>query len=192
MQEPASPNREGGAPDRDRPAPGPPEGLAVWGGRPVLREGVIGGLLGAGILALWFLIVDIAFRQAFFTPSALGSMVFLGAEGPEEVVISPGIVLGYTVIHVAAFLLVGVALAGIVTGIEANPGVLSAVVILFAVLAVVFSAMVTVLGWWILDELAVWSVLVGNLLAAVLMVGYLWRRHPALQEELRSASVREP
>src|SRR5205823_1851736 len=39
----------------------------------ILREGFIAGLIGAGAVALWFLIVDIIAGRPFFTPAMLGS-----------------------------------------------------------------------------------------------------------------------
>lgn len=160
---------------------------------PILREGVMVGVIGAVVLAVWFFVMDLVLREAFFTPAALGSMLFLGAGSPDAVVISTGTVLGYTAVHGAAFLIIGVVAAGVVAGVEKYPALQYAVVMLFAIFAVAFIALVTVLGIWILNELAVWSVLMGNLLAALAMGGYLWRVHPllgdVLREEVRAAGV---
>ena len=49
--------------------------------------------------------------------------------------------------------------------------------------------MVAMLGAWVLEQIAWWSVLLGNLLAAVAMSAYLWRVHPKLREELASGSA---
>ncbi len=151
----------------------------------ILREGTIAGLLGAAVVAVWFFIMDLTLRELFFTPAALGSMLFLGASGPDAVVISPATVLGYTVVHLAAFIVVGVVVAGAVIEVERHPILQYAVVMLFAILGVLFAALVTVLGVWILGELAIWSVLVGNLLAAVAVGSYLWKAHPKLIEVFR-------
>src|SRR5207237_708962 len=42
----------------------------------ILREGFIAGLIGAGAVALWFLIVDVIAGRPFFTPAMLGSAAF--------------------------------------------------------------------------------------------------------------------
>jgi len=42
---------------------------------------------------------------------------------------------------------------------------------------VFFLAMIFVLAEWILETLTPWSIAVGNLLASVLMLGVLFRRH---------------
>ncbi len=48
-----------------------------------------------------------------------------------------------------------------------------------------FVFMAAMLGTWLMEELAWWSVLAGNLLGALVMGGYLWKAHPELQEKLR-------
>src|SRR5205809_5187456 len=73
----------------------------------ILREGFIAGLIGAGVVALWFLIVDIIAGRPFFTPAMLGSAVFWGVHDPALVVIEYSRIIGYTMIHVSAFIIVG-------------------------------------------------------------------------------------
>src|SRR5207244_2367183 len=41
----------------------------------ILREGFIAGLIGAGAVALWVLIVDVIAGRPFFPPGSLGSAV---------------------------------------------------------------------------------------------------------------------
>ena len=45
---------------------------------------------------LWFFVADLARRPAFYTPGALGSALFFGARGTDEVRITVETVLGYT------------------------------------------------------------------------------------------------
>ena len=44
--------------------------------------------------------------------------------------------------------------------------------------------MTTMLGTWLLRELAWWSVFAGNLLAALTMGWWLWRAHPRIRQGL--------
>ena len=44
----------------------------------VIEDGVLVGIIGAAVVAAWFFILDIARSQIFFTPSLLGSVIFLG------------------------------------------------------------------------------------------------------------------
>lgn len=156
---------------------------------PVARDGLVAGLLGAVAVAVWFLLVDLALREPFYTPAALGTLLFRGGGGPEAVSIQPGVVLGYTAVHFAAFLLFSVVLAGLVNQVEQFPPLVFGLLILFVVFELFFIVFVAVLGRWILEELAWWSILLGNLLAAVTMLGYLWKRHPALRGALRDEEL---
>lgn len=154
-----------------------------------LREGLVAGVIGGVTVAAWFLIVDLAIREPFYTPAALGSAFFLGVGGPQAIEVSMATVLGYTAVHFAAFLLFGIVVAGLVAQAERFPPLIFALLLLFVVFEVFFIGHAAMFGTWVLDELAWWSVLVGNLLAAASMGSYLWRAHPVLQEELRDGAM---
>jgi hypothetical protein len=148
------------------------------------RQGIIAGLIGAFTVAAWFLIVDSIAREPLFTPAALGTVLFRGGGGPEDVVIGAGPVLGYTLVHFTCFVLLGVVLSGFAEQIERFPPLILGLAILFVVFEVFFVALVVILGRWILQELAWWSVLLGNLLAGGAMALYMWRAHPGLAGRL--------
>jgi hypothetical protein len=154
-----------------------------------IREGIIAGFIGAVVVAIWFLLVDMVSVHPFFTPAALGAVILEGAVGMEDVVVAPGIIVSYTLIHFAAFMLFGILLSALVTQAERFPPLVFALVILFVVFETFFVAWVAILGAWILDQIAWWSILAGNLLAAVSMSWYMWRVHPKLREELASGSA---
>lgn len=156
---------------------------------PLVREGLVAGLLGAVAVAGWFLLVDAVAREPLWTPAALGSALFQGAAGPEEVRVTLGTVLGYTALHLGGFLLAGMVAAGLVSQTEKFPPMIFALLLLFVVFEVFFFGLALALGEWILESLALWAVFVGNLLAAAAMGGYLWRAHPALQEKLRAGAA---
>jgi hypothetical protein len=96
----------------------------------VLREAVASGLLGAFAIAFWFFVLDLLRGRPFFTPAALGSVLFLGARSMAEVHVSPGTVLGYTIIHLAMFLLAGFVAAKLLNQAERHPSVLLGIVLL--------------------------------------------------------------
>ena len=150
------------------------------------RQGIIVGLIGAFTVAAWFLIVDFIAGQPFFTPAALGTLLFRGGGGPEDVVVSAGPVLGYTFVHFSFFILFGELIAGLTEQVEKFPPLIFGLMILFVVFEVFFIALVAILGSWILRELAWWAILIGNLLAAIAMGLYMWRVHPALAGQLNS------
>jgi hypothetical protein len=155
----------------------------------VLREGLVSGLLGAAVVAVWFLLVDGVLRQPLFTPGALGSLLFHGAASPGEVQVTSATIWGYTVFHVAAFLLFGMVVSALVAQADRTPSFFFGFVLLGVVFELFFVGLVASLGTWVLEEFAWWSILGGNLLAAVAMGGYLFRRHPDLRRSLRDGSV---
>src|SRR5206468_11207089 len=95
----------------------------------ILREGFVAGCLGAAAVALWFLIVDTINGRPFFTPAMLGSAVFWGAHDPSGVVIEYSRIIGYTMIHVSAFVVVGCIAAALAADVEGAPATLLLVVV---------------------------------------------------------------
>lgn len=152
---------------------------------PVMRQGLVAGVIGALVVAVWFLIVDVAAGRPLFTPAALGSAIFNGASGPPGVDFSAGIIAGYTLIHILAFLLAGVLVSALVTQAERAPYLIFGMFMLLVVFETFFIVMVVMLGTWLMEALAWWSVLAGNALAAFSMGGYMLKVHPQLRAELR-------
>jgi hypothetical protein len=150
----------------------------------VLREGVTAGCIGAAVVALWFLLFDFARGRPLLTPALLGAMVFSGARSPAGVEIAAGPILGYTVLHGLAFIAFGVVAASLVAAAEREPSLLVAVAILFATFEVFFLAFEGALGQSVFGALMSWSVLVGNFLAAVAMLGYFLTRHRGLPRRM--------
>jgi hypothetical protein len=134
--------------------------------RPIIAEGMAAGLLGAAVVALFYLGVDLARGIPFLTPSVLGEVVVL--RHPHPVVTSADMtaVGAYTVVHVIAFVAFGLLLAGLVRRGETS----------------------SLARYGAFQALIIWSVLAANTLAGVVMAAWLWRRHP----RLRSALTRSP
>jgi hypothetical protein len=151
----------------------------------VVREGVVTGLLGATVVAGWFLIFDLARGQPLFTPAALGSTLFLGAANVDEVVTSGVTVLGYTVLHFGAFIVTGFLAAAIAVAADEQPPLVLAAVLFFAVFEAFFMGTLAMVAEFLLGALAWWTIAVGNLLAAVSMGWYLWMHHPRLRAALK-------
>lgn len=150
----------------------------------ILREGFVAGLIGAGAVALWFLVVDAVNGRPFFTPAMLGSALFWGQTDPALVDIAFPTVIGYTMVHVIAFGVVGGVAAALVRLVEDFPSTLFVVVVFFAAFEVGFYIIVAVLAQPLLGALAWSNVAIGNLIAALGMGYFLWRAHPRLRQEL--------
>src|SRR6266516_3655500 len=133
-------------------------GLAALKGHPLLARGLVTGLIGAGVVAVWFFLLDIAAGHPLRTPAALGAALLFGASNVGEIQPNLGLVAAYTVVHVAAFAVTGT---------------------LFVAVAV------QALGaQWVLGTLGTWSVLVANVLAVTAMGWYVWETHPLLRHRL--------
>ena len=150
----------------------------------ILREGAVGGVVGAVALAAWFLVMDTLAGQPLLTPALLGARLFQGAGSagaaglPEP---AGWLIVGYSIVHALAFIAAGLMIAQALAIFERTPPLLIPgffVLLVFFelvyytyVLAVVEPALAT-LNWP--------SILIGNLIAVLAMGGYFWRSHPDL------------
>ena len=155
---------------------------------PLLRDGIAAGLIGAAVIAVWFLGIDLLAGRPLFTPATLGNALLrvLGPvpAGTSEIVM----VLSYTVFHVLAFVCVGLLASLLVQLAGREPSLLLGFVVLFVAFEVGFYALVGLLQQAsTLGELAWYQVMGGNLIAAIAMGAYLWRAHPALKDQLSHA-----
>ncbi len=153
-------------------------------GQTIVREGVMVGLTGALVVAVWFFLYDLAAGAPFRTPALLGAMLFEGARDPSSVAITTGLVLKYTVVHGLAFIAFGVAAAGLFALADRDRRVLFAVFMLFCCLEVAAFLMIFVLAERLLEDLAPWAILGANLLAAVVMLALLFHSHRRSPAEL--------
>jgi hypothetical protein len=140
----------------------------------VIGEGIVVGLVGAAVVALWFLVYDLAHGTPLRTPTLLGAALFEGATlSPEAARAS--LVLSYSVVHLVAFVVFGLVLAGLF----AQPVVLFGAFMLLCCLQVAAVALLNVMAQWALEPIPWWAILAGNLLATAGMLGELLPRHRA-------------
>lgn len=165
-----------------------PFGLAALRAHPLIARGLVTGLIGAVVVALWFLLLDVAAGQALRTPAALGSALLFGASNVEAIQVNLGIVAAYTVVHVAAFGAAGILFVAIGEQIERAPALILLVGLAAIVLEAVVVAVLALGAQWVLGTLGVWSVLVANVLAVSAMSWRVWATHPGLRR-LRHAPI---
>ena len=154
-----------------------------------LREGTMTGLIGAVIVAIWYLIVDTAGGQPLHTPNVLGKIFFRGDLTPGVRQIVPQVVLGYTVVHFVIFALVGTGLTLLVHLASRNIALRMGVWIGLVVAFGLFAGLTYMLGTATADRLSPWSVISGSLLGVLGMGGYLWHRHPVLVRSFDQAPL---
>ena len=155
--------------------------------RTIIGEGLVVGLVGATAVAVWFLLYDLAASVPFRTPALLGAAIFEGLRDPAALVITPALVLKYTVLHGLAFLAFGIAVAGLFALVDYERRVLFAVFMLFCCFEVFLVGMVMALAEQLIEEIPIWAILGGNLLAAIVMLGILFRSHHRMPREVLTA-----
>jgi hypothetical protein len=158
-----------------------PLGLGVLREHRLVARGLVTGLIGAGAVAVWFLLLDAARGQAFFTPAALGAALLLGATSQADVQVTLPIVAAYTMLHVAAFIGIGIMVEWAAERVERAPGVLRAATLAFVLLEALFIGVVGALSQWVLGALGYWAVAIGNVLALASMSMWILATHPRLR-----------
>ncbi len=153
----------------------------------VAREGIVAGVLGAAAVAVWFLLYDLAAGMPLRTPALLGAAVFHGLRDPNAVVVTLPLVLEYTVLHGAAFIGFGCAAAGLLALADREPRLLFGFVMLFCCFEVFVLAMIATLAEWLFETLAWWTILTGNLLAALVMLWFFFGHHRVAWREFIEA-----
>ena len=151
-----------------------------------LREGITVGLIGAAIVMLWFFIVDLAAGVPLRTPALLGAALFDGARS-EVVTPTARLVVGYTAVHLAGFVALGLGVAGLFALAEREKRVLALIFMLGCCLAVVFLAMVYLLAQWLGQAVTPAIFLAGHILGAAAMVGALAYFHGRLLQRIPEA-----
>jgi len=147
-------------------------------------EGIVAGVIGAATIAIWFLILDAINGRPLYTPNVLGTALFRRGEGLtslETLPISFEMVLMYTWVHGLAFAVIGGVVSRLLALAERNPNLGFGILLLFVVFEFGFLVVATLFEDRILRALSWQAILLGNLLAAVAMAGYFWRRHPNLR-----------
>jgi len=146
-----------------------------WTG--VAREGAVAGVIGAVVVALWFLGCDTVSDEGFRTPALLGAAIFQGIFDPNQVQVTLPLVLGYTALHFFAFAMFGIATAVLLYAADFEPVFALAALFLLAIFEIFFVGALAAFDQAALAELGFWKILAGNVLAMAAMLGYFETRH---------------
>ncbi len=150
------------------------------------QEGIVAGVLGAAVIAVWFLIFDTLAGRPLYTPTVLGTALFrhdTGLGHPEATTASFDMVLVFTWVHVLVFGVIGGVASHLLALAERRPNLGFGVVLFFVIFEFGFMTALMIFAQDVLLALAWEKVLAGNILAAAAMAVYLWRRHPHLRIE---------
>ncbi len=153
------------------------------------REGITAGIIGAAVVALFYLVFDILIRgHALITPTILGEVLVMQNPAPDLTASNLTAVTVYTAVHGVAFVLFGIVLAMLVARSERSALARYATLQLMIVFLLFFYGLLYVVSATTAGAFPFWSVLAANALAALAMGRWLWVRHPAA----RAAWGREP
>ena len=146
-----------------------------------IREGLVAGLLGAVLVALWYTAVDLGRGEMFYTANVLGQVFAQADSTPSVSRITSPAVAQYSLLHFGWFIVFGMALAALTHLATRNPsfrmGVWLALVIGF-----MFWLGLTYTLYRATDQrFPWWTTFIGTLIGIGSMAFYLWRGHPALR-----------
>ena len=154
----------------------------------ILREGIQAGLIGATSVAVWFLAVDTIAGHPLETPRLLGQAffsVFGQAVSPDRAMTQ---IIGYTVFHYMAFMVLGLVASALVHASQKEPNMVAGLVVLFVAFEAGFYGLTALLSQSeLLGKLAWYQVGAANLISAALMGLSILRGHPELRQELTYA-----
>jgi len=148
----------------------------------ICLDGIIAGLIGAAIVAIWFLFMDTVTRLPLYTPTVLGEGLLLKeqslASNAGELV-SLKLTVIYSGVHGLVFMVLGVIAAYLLLLPKRKLHLGIVLIALFAVLELGFVGTAFIVAKPVLNELAWPIILTGNFLAAAGMASYLSLRRPA-------------
>jgi uncharacterized membrane protein YgdD (TMEM256/DUF423 family) len=145
-----------------------------------LREGLLTGLIGGLVVAIWYFLVDLGRGQPLHTPNVLGQ-VFVGRDTTPGFPVVPQAVAEYSILHFAVFLLVGILLVYLAHLSTRNPSLRMGVWLGLVIGFLLFLGHLMML-YSLTDQRFPWlTALGGSVLGMGSMAWFLWRRHPALR-----------
>ena len=144
----------------------------------LLYDAFYSAAIGGSVLGLFFLLVDAVAGQPFYTPSLMGSVLFLGM-APEAVTeVRLDLVAYITMLHMGAFGAVGVAFSVLVYEAELHSHhPLRVVALLLLVIEGGFLISANVFMPGVVATIGFGRILVGNLLTATGMALFMLKSH---------------
>jgi hypothetical protein len=141
---------------------------------PYLEAAIPVGLIGAAVVAAFVLVLDTFAGNPLGTPNALGAALFRGETFTLSAPIRPELVLGYTLLHLAAF--VSISCAAISAeytlsrnGMSASTQIAVGILGILVSLQGIFAVLMTLIGIPFSGELGFERILVTNAIAAFSM-----------------------
>src|SRR5690606_21944991 len=124
------------------------------------------GALAAGVVAVWFLGIDVLAGEAFRTPAFLAGALF-GADVPD---FGAGSIGRCAVIHFAGFAVLGGGAAWLLYRLDVAPPVLLGIALGFLLFDLILYGSVIVTGVAVIRSLGWPALLAGNLVAGIVLM----------------------
>ena len=158
----------------------------------IVAEGVLAGVIAAAMVAVVFLVIDMASGHTLRTPTQLGGMLLtlIGSAPAAPGDIATPLAL-YTLFHFIAFIVVGIIVASIVQVTMRQPSAVLLFVIVFFAFEVVFTGFVAFLDATSTSGITHYQVAIGNLVATIAMAVFFTARHPRLRKLGRALNAEE-
>ena len=152
--------------------------------REFLLDSLSLGMLGGSAVAAFFLVVDFMDGQPLFTPSLMGSVLFLGVAAEDVTGTHLGAVAYFSIVHIATFAALGAVLSRVVHKVELHSRhPIQMLVALFAIIEVAFFAMAPLVIPGVIERLGIARVGIANLLAAGSMALFFVLAHGSAARE---------
>ncbi len=135
-----------------------------------LVEALYAGIFGGSAVAVFFLVADIMAGRPLFTPSLLGSVLFFGAEAKDVLSVRFDAVVYFSIVHIAAFTVLGALLSFVVHEIELHskhPALV--MLVLFGIIGTGFFVVAPLALPGVVDVLGLGRVAAANLMAAIVL-----------------------
>lgn len=161
------------ATDRRR---GPRPAPSFWGD--FLYDAFYGGAMGGSAVALVSVVIDAVRFEPLFTPSLLGSVLFLGADPATVTEVNLEMVALFTLVHFFVFGVLGLLMSGLVQRLHElalHPVVVSVTV--FVILHGAFVTTDAVLMEGVVEVIGFWWIALVNATAGVAMGLFLLNAH---------------
>lgn len=143
-----------------------------------LYETFYGGAIGGSAIALLFLVLDSLAGRPLFTPSAIGTALFIGTAPDVTTEIRLDMVAYYSVVHFGAFLLLGGVVSKMCrwTGLSRSSPV-SVTALVFVLLSAAFFGAAGLAMPGIGSTIGIVRVLIANAVTAVAMATFFYLEH---------------
>lgn len=161
--------------------------------RRLIIDGLATGLIGYGLVVLFFVVLNVATgRSPFHTAALIGEAVFTGLRDPGAVSMAPGPILAFNGIHLLAYLVFGFFAAWLMYETELHPEFWYLAFFLFIGATVLSYAGILVVVALIGTLIPASAVLGASLLSAVGMAAYLTGSHRSLIRKVEESQETRP